>query len=414
MGLESSVMQCSGLTRKILQDLHIEAASLPDPDNCARCNAEVRHHHGTWIALSGGFVIDPYSGHARLLPDNSKTVGSTNDWLALGLGQKYCTTNKDDDNQEVGRSEHHVVHNYVLHNPFSNRSLPLTELDAVVVEDRSLIRKFLMRSTVDDFITVITNNRKHPIIVFQRGKGVWSPEPWETPYIYIIDIAFLGDKLYGITMAEDLIPLDLALDGDGRPRVTMGTHVIKQSHGHDYDDTTFDKEGDDDDDDQNQDEENEEDDNDAEDDDEEEDNDLTHINCSLEFDQDGEPDDIPIISRHLIESCGKLLMVRHRRYCHPDLDAGPTWVTVQVDVFEADFNTHAWVPLTEGLGGGRALFLSMKFSKSVPAPCGEVEEDAIYFMDTGNVFNMKSGASNPSKFCEYPGTTWLFPSELIL
>ena len=154
----------------------------------------------------------------------------------------------------------------------------------------------------------------------------------------------------------------------------------------------------------------EEEDNDDEEEKEEEGNDLTYINCSVEFDHDVEP--ITIISRHLLESHGKLLMVRHRRYFHPYLDAGPTWVTVQVDVFEADFNTHAWVPLTEGLGGGRALFLSMKFSKSVPAPCGEVEEDAIYFMDTRDVFNMKSGNSSPSQFsgCSM-GATWLFPPE---
>uniref|UniRef100_A0A453GRJ5 Uncharacterized protein n=1 Tax=Aegilops tauschii subsp. strangulata TaxID=200361 RepID=A0A453GRJ5_AEGTS len=71
-------------------------------------------------------------------------------------------------------------------------------------------------------------------------------------------------------------------------------------------------------------------------------------------------------------------------------------------------------PLTGGLGGGRALFLSMKFSKYISAPCGEVEEDAVYFMDMGNVFNMKSGTSSPSKFCESSGITWLLPSELVL
>ena len=92
------------------------------------------------------------------LPKNAMTAGSTNDWLALGLGQKH--TNDE-------QTEHYVVYNYVLHNPFSNRSLPLPELDAVIVQDRSFIRKFLMRSTVDDFIAVITSNRKHPLIVFQ-------------------------------------------------------------------------------------------------------------------------------------------------------------------------------------------------------------------------------------------------------
>ncbi|XBI68752.1 hypothetical protein VPH35_047907 [Triticum aestivum] len=275
-----------------------------------------------------------------------------------------------------------------------------------------------MRSTVDEFVAVITNNRKHPLIVFQRGKGVWTSEPPTTPYIYLIDIAFLGDKLYAITEAEDLIPLDLALDRDGRPVVTMGARVIKKSLYYDnYESqTTSDKEDNDHDDDQNEEEEEEEEEAislNEEDDDEEEHNDLTYINCSVEFDHDVEP--ITIISRHLLESHGKLLMVRHRRRLHPDhLHSDAVWITLQVDVFEADFSTHAWVPLTGGLGGGRALFLSMEFSKSIPAPCGEVEEDAIYFMDTGNVFNMKCGTSSPSKFCKYSGTTWLFPPESVL
>ncbi|XBI32746.1 hypothetical protein VPH35_056155 [Triticum aestivum] len=297
------------------------------------------------------------------------TAGSTNDWLALGLGQKH--TNDE-------QTEHYVVYNYVLHNPFSNRSLPLPELDAVIVQDRSFIRKFLMRST-----------------------GVWSPEPWATPYTYLIDIAFLGDKLYAITTAEDLIPLDLALDEDGRPVVAMGTCVIKKSLRYDCYEllATFDEE----DDDQNEEEE------DDEDEEEGENNHMPYyMNCSEEFARDVEPGNITTISRHLIESHGKLLMVRHRRQFHPDT----LWVTLKVDVLEADFSTHGWVPLTGGLGGGQALFVSMDFSKSVSAPCAEVEEDAIYFMDTREVFNMKSGTSSPSKFDR--GVTWVFPPEYQL
>ena len=229
MGLLSSILQWCALLPKFLSLL---VANLPDPANCARCravhrprNSAVRHHGPQarplpWVALWDSYVTTSYGGHMHELPKNAMTAGSTNDWLALGLGQKH--TNDE-------QTEHYVVYNYVLHNPFSNRSLPLPELDAVIVQDRSFIRKFLMRSTVDDFIAVITSNRKHPLIVFQQGKGVWSPEPWAAPYTYLIDIAFLGDKLYAITTAEDLIPLDLALDGDGRPMVTMGTRVIKKS-----------------------------------------------------------------------------------------------------------------------------------------------------------------------------------------
>ncbi|KAE8773241.1 hypothetical protein D1007_54656 [Hordeum vulgare] len=409
MGLVSSILQWCKLLPKFISLL---VANLPDPANCARCravypqrNSAVVRHHGPqarplpWVALRlrDSFVVASYSGHMHDLPKNAMTVGSTDDWLALGLGQKHTNDNEE-------QAEYYVVYNYVLHNPFSNRSLPLPELDAVLVQDRSLVRKFLMRSTVDDFIAVITTNRNRPLIVFKRGKGVWSPEPWAAPYTYLIDIAFLGDKLYAITTAEDLIPLDLALDGDGRPMVAMGTRVIKKSPRYDCYEllATFYEE------DTGQNEEEEDD----EEEEEGEDNDLAwDINCSEEFARDVEPGNITIISRHLIESHGKLLMVRHRRQFHP-VNPDALWVTLKVDVFEADFSTHSWVPLTGGLGGGRALFVSMDFSKSVSAPCGEVEEDAIYFMNTREVFNMKSGTSSPSKFDR--GVTWVFPPEYQL
>ncbi|KAE8774658.1 hypothetical protein D1007_52892 [Hordeum vulgare] len=103
---------------------------------------------------------------------------------------------------------------------------------------------------------------------------------------------------------------------------------------------------------------------------------YTNINCSAVFDRDAGHGNITMISRHL------------------------GWEAAH------DFSTQ-----TQGLGGGRALFVSMDFSKSVPAPYEEVEEDAIYFMDTGDVFNIKSGTSNPSKICDDFGKTWLFPSD---
>ncbi|XBI22558.1 hypothetical protein VPH35_063568 [Triticum aestivum] len=426
MGVASSILQCCGNAHKIL---HMLLASLPDPDNCARCRADgqvchpwrsaVRHHSPKRTGCPG-------SGHTHFLPDKATCIGSTDQWLALGLGQQRTSDNK--------QSSYYVMRNYILHNPFSNRTLPLPELDALIVEDRSLIRKLLMRSTVNDFIAIITNNRKHPLIVFQRGKGVWSPEPWTILYAYIIDIAILDEKLYAITMLEDLIPLDIALDRDGRPMVTMGTRVIKvtlhdEEHGEDDDndqnegeeeeeeeahncseeeeeDNSGEEDDEDDENNHNKGEEEEEEDNGGEE--EEEDNDLTNINGSTQYIPDAQPHGVTLISRHLIESNGKLLMVKHRRRFHPDT----FWVTLWMDVFEADFSTHAWVPLTGGLGGGRALFVSMKFSKAVPAPCGEVQEDVIYFMDTDDVFNMKSGNSSPSKFsgCSM-GATWLFPPE---
>ncbi|KAE8774657.1 hypothetical protein D1007_52891 [Hordeum vulgare] len=127
------------------------------------------------MACSNKFLMAPYTGHTHRLPDNATCVGSTDDWLALALGHQH-TTHKG--------TKRRVVHSYVLQNPFSNTSLPLPELDAVLVHDMSLVRKFLMRSTVDDLIAVITNNTKHPLVVFRRGKGVWSPKPRPaSPYV---------------------------------------------------------------------------------------------------------------------------------------------------------------------------------------------------------------------------------------
>lgn len=46
-----------------------------------------------------------------------------------------------------------------------------------------------------------------------------------------------------------------------------------------------------------------------------------------------------------------------------------------MDVLEAEFSKNSWVPLTGGLGGGQALFITMDFSMSVSAPREEMEEE---------------------------------------
>ncbi|KAM3262677.1 hypothetical protein ACQJBY_053045 [Aegilops geniculata] len=337
-----------------------------------------------------------------------------------------------------------------------------------------------MRSTVDDFIVVVTDNINYPIIVFRQGKGAWVPPPDASPYIYIIDVAFLGDTLYAITKAEDLIPLNLTLDCDGTPVVTIGKRVIRQPQGyddydtwsasssddddHDHDwghDVAYDDDADSeeveneevataDDNDDVEEEENEEvvddDDDDAEEEDNEEvvdddDNDAEEgenekvandDNGNLEeeevaldqapeeddgshpFSYSGEETDAKIIiSRHLIVSFGKLLLVR--RHEKPTYDYLAS--THRVEVLEADANTGAWVPLPvgTGLGGGRALFISMKFSKFVSAPHGEVEEDVVYDIHTSEVFDMKSQTSRQGRFCRcFQAIAWLFPPELVL
>ncbi|XBH59152.1 hypothetical protein VPH35_080456 [Triticum aestivum] len=314
-----------------------------------------------------------------------------------------------------------------------------------------------MRSTVDDFIVVMTDNINYPIIVFRQGKGAWVPPVDTAPYIYIIDVAFLGDTLYAITNAEDLIPLNLLLDCDGTPVVIIGKRVIRQPPGYDdydawsasdddeghdvaYDDDDDSEEveneevADDDDDDVEKEENNEvvdDDDDDVEEDENEKvaDDDTSNIeeekevalDQALQEEDDGshpfsfsgeETDAAIIISRHLIVSRGELLLVR--RHVKPTYDY--LTFTRRVDILEADANTGAWVPpVGTGLGGGRALFISMNFSKFVFAPCGEVEEDVVYDIHTGEVFDMKSQTSRQGHFCIcFQAITWLFPPELVL
>jgi hypothetical protein len=68
----------------------------------------------------------------------------------------------------------------------------------------------------------------------------------------------------------------------------------------------------------------------------------------------------------------------------------PFTFTHNIEVFETDMSTAKWVPLKGGLGG-HALFISRPFCKSVSAACSkEIQEDVIYFIDTDDVFYMRS------------------------
>jgi hypothetical protein len=88
-----------------------------------------------------------------------------------------------------------------------------------------------MRTTPFDVIAVMTNNWNYPIILIRPGKGVWLPKPQSAPFIYIIDIAFLGQKLYGITQAEDLVSLDIDFDSSGIPTITTIERLITHPPG---------------------------------------------------------------------------------------------------------------------------------------------------------------------------------------
>ncbi|KAF7063383.1 hypothetical protein CFC21_069906 [Triticum aestivum] len=437
--------------------LDLVVANLLDPGDRARARAVCRSWHAAvrrhgpqaaqlpWIVFPDGEFITPTNGSRwecpGSIPDNARCRGSADEWLLLGIYEQNLIYIPED---EV---ESYCFNNYVLHNIFPLEYVPLTELDAVLHRAYHVL-KFRMRSTARDFIAVTTTNENHPLIVILPGKGVWLPEPRAEPYIYIVDIAFSGDKLYGITKAGDLIPFDLGLDEDGRPMVTIGRRVIRQPLDYmDYDwwppSDSDDDDRDIDDDDDYDDVVGEEEGDVAIDEDNEEEEKMEATmdvktagdNGVVDFDQDwttmandnddGEKDhnylnstyyngNKEITSWHLVQSWGELFMVKTRTSMLPDY----TMSTRQVDVFMADVNTCKWVPMANGLGGSQTLFISPDYSKFVYAPCGDVEEDAIYLLESGEVFNTKTHNASPTRFRErcYFGEDgmWLFPPELVL
>ncbi|KAE8818467.1 hypothetical protein D1007_03590 [Hordeum vulgare] len=322
--------------------LPLVLANLPNPADRARSRAVCRAWRSAvshierpslpWVAMWEGEVVTPSDGRSHRLPsfpDNAVCAGSTDDWLLVGLGRKRFFR---------GGGYAHVNHGYLLHNPFSDTSVPLTTLNSTITNHETCyIRRFLTRSTADDFIAVVTDRMDYSVIVFREGKGVWSPEPKTSPYIDIIDVAFLEDTLYAIDRGENLIPLHLALDDDGKPLVTKGNN--------------------------------------------------NYFNSAEECTRNEETNEEDIITRHLIKSLGKLLLVRRlRRIPSSEMIRGYTrhGYTLQVEVLEADLTIGAWVPLVR-LGGGQALFVSQDFSRFVPAPCGEIKEDVMYNLDTGEM-----------------------------
>jgi hypothetical protein len=165
-----------------------------------------------WIVLPGGFFLDKMALKffdcgplpTASFPENLRCVGSTNSWVALDFM---------DDEQR---------HKYFLHNPFSKATVLLRKLDAIIGDASELFRiyKVLMRSTPDDLIAVTTNNCNCPIILIQSNKCMWFLN--QTPFVSIIDVAFLGDRLYGITKEEDLVSLHITFDDvQNIPMVTV-------------------------------------------------------------------------------------------------------------------------------------------------------------------------------------------------
>ncbi|XBI97977.1 hypothetical protein VPH35_018262 [Triticum aestivum] len=357
-----------------------------------------------WIVLSDGYLPTPDGTDLlyRLpsLPDDATCIGSTDEWLAI---------------DRIGAGNQH---SYAMHNPFSGTTVPLHELQNIIRERSKFfkIHKVLMRSTPDDVIAVLTNNWNYPLILIRPGKGAWTPKPRTPPYVYIIDIAFLGDELYGITQAYDLVSLDIAFDSNGIPSVAGIDRVIMHIEDYDFHFHVWD---------------------DGEEDGEYERKMATNADASEDDDDKRavyelrkttgdsmileaahwwddeevphEPKDLVTVSWHLVESCGKLLMVM-RQLQIPEYTIK---FTRKVQVFEAKVSADGWLPVTNGLDG-QALFISRRFCKSIPAH-GEIEADVIYFVDTGDMFNMRSQTMGPpTRAIDHRSSTWIFFSELVV
>jgi hypothetical protein len=326
------------------------------------------------------------------LPRNARCVASADSWLLLDC--------------EDARK----MHSYSLHNPFDNTTVPLPELDAVIGDVSKLfeVRKLRMRTTPYDIIAVMTNNWNYPVILIRPGKGLWLPKPQTAPFIYIVDIAFLGDKLYGITKAEDLVSFDIDFDSNGMPTITAIERLIRHPPRNYWfavwcdgdDDCNIDevayneepsieelqkKTGDD--------------------------MVLEGITTCRDYEVPYEPEDLLAAHWHLVESCGKLLMVIRKLR----LPSYGIKFTFKVEVYEADVNkgVQCWVPISGGLGS-QALFISRFFCKSI-FTCDEADQDSIHFIDTGENYNITSHTMSKTwREIEYFQSMLIFSTELVV
>ncbi|KAM3244614.1 hypothetical protein ACQJBY_056114 [Aegilops geniculata] len=374
------------------------------------------HRRGLpWVVLNDRAYLTPSdSGIHRLpLPVTTRCIGSTSDWIVL-------------DRMDVVTQKH----TYALHNHFLDVAVPLPELNSIIgnVPDKFAIRKVLMRSTPDDLVAVTSNICKYPFILCRPGKGAWVARPLAMPYFRIIDFAFLGDVLYAITKAENLYAIHLTEDDDGKPDVSFVKRITRHTpypNGDRYNDDMWMGTSDNDassseDEDDNYDALSQEE---APDElvgdasDIDDDNDRSSAyNCTLSDCEEvvnSKGCNLLTTYRHLVESHGKLLMVK--RQCLLTAFT-PNHHTRKVEVFEADVDKGTWVPVTRGLGGGHAIFISHGFNNIVAA-CGEVKEDDIYFPDTNDVFDMQTGiiiTLGPISRLDACWRTCVFPPDLVV
>ncbi|XBI49413.1 hypothetical protein VPH35_112980 [Triticum aestivum] len=323
-----------------------------------------------WIVLEyGAYQALPDSRlHQLPLSWNVTCVGATDNWIALDHVDYVALVQK---------------HTCTLYNHFSGVTVPLPELDSVIgkVHEKFEIRKVLMRSTPDDLFAVTGNIWKYPLILCRPGKRAWVARPLVMPYFRIVDFAFLGHVLYAITKAENVYAIHLAEDDEGNPRVSFVKRITRH--------TPY-----------------------------EIDNDNDHsyayngmLPACVEFVNQGR--ECLVISRHLVESHGKLLMVRWQCLV---LASTPDHPTRKVEVFEADVDKGTWVPVANGLGGGQAMFIREGFNKIVSAR-GEVKEDVIYFPHTNDVLDMQTGIIGSLGLRSHlyaRWMAWVFPPDLVI
>uniref|UniRef100_A0A0E0EBG6 F-box domain-containing protein n=1 Tax=Oryza meridionalis TaxID=40149 RepID=A0A0E0EBG6_9ORYZ len=395
--------------------LGLVIARLPFPADRARFRAVCRAWHSAlrrhvaaapqlpWIVLPDGTFVTVSNGrggvHRMPFPgSNAICVGSTDGWLALHR------TDVD------GAGTTRTRHTFLLHNPFTSATVPLAELGDILDDvffEEFHVRKVIVRPGGPDggghLVAVMTDHWDCPLILCRPGKGTWTPEPCTMPFVRVIDIAFFQDKLYLIIKSTDLFAIDLADDEHGAPTVTNVERIIRHPRSHNsrfrWSDT-------------------EDDDAVADDDDGE----GFRWSCTdYRIEEGDNAVDAIITTWNLVESRGGALLMVRREWLVAGLT--PTEYTRKVDVFEADMDGGgggAWVPVITGGLGGQAIFQSEVFCKSVPAPArahDEMEEDVLYFVDTQDVWDMRSGARKPFKGRPRVyelGMTWLFPPELVV
>ncbi|KQJ81691.2 hypothetical protein BRADI_5g02322v3 [Brachypodium distachyon] len=282
-----------------------------------------------WIVLADGsfLTLNGVQPLYRLpsFPQNARCIGSTDGWLAL-------------DSVDANNN----AHAYSLHNPFSAATVPLRELDAVIGKVSRLfqVRKVLMRSTPDDVVALVTNNWNYPVILVRPGKGVWLPKPRTAQYVYIIDVAFLGDKLYGVTQHRPHPPMDYKF-------------YVWSS--------------------------------DDEDDDEDE-------------NEDGHNDDDEFEDYYIVSQMDDKCAVHE------------LMISTRDDMIHEPL--HYW-HVEAGYWWDRRSD-TRRFSKSIPAH-KEEESDVIYFIDTGDVYNMRTHTMSPSlRNIDHLYSTWIFSLEIVV